>query len=50
MDNKEFKQDLINEIMLNVKPSYYKNYELNVDVHFVEIQLKMQIQHIFRLE
>ena len=24
MDNKEFKQDLINEILLNIKPSYYK--------------------------
>jgi len=26
MDNKEFKQELINEILLNIKPSYYKNY------------------------
>ena len=34
MDNKEFKQDLINEILLNIKPSYYKNYELNVRCPF----------------
>jgi len=34
MDNKEFKQELINEILLNVKPSYYKNFELNVGCPF----------------
>ena len=34
MDNKEFKQELINEILLNIKPSYYKNYELNVRCPF----------------
>lgn len=30
MDNHEFKRDLIQEILENVKPSYYKNKELNV--------------------
>ena len=34
MDNKEFKKELINEILLNIKPSYYKNYELNVRCPF----------------
>ena len=34
MDNKEFEQELINEIILNIKPSYYKNYELNVRCPF----------------
>ena len=34
MDNKEFKQELINEILLNIKPSYYKNYKLNVRCPF----------------
>ena len=34
MDNKEFKQELINEILLNIQPSYYKNYELNVRCPF----------------
>ena len=28
MDIKEFKQELIQEILLNIQPSYYKNYEL----------------------
>ena len=37
MDNKEFKQELINEILLNIKPSYYKNYELNVRCPFCGI-------------
>lgn len=34
MDNKEFKKELINEILLNIKPSYYKNKELNVRCPF----------------
>ena len=29
MNNKEFKQELIQELLLNIQPSYYKNYELN---------------------
>lgn len=32
MDNKEFKQELIQEILLNIQPSYYKNYELNKQI------------------
>ena len=31
MNNKEFKQELIQELLLNIQPSYYKNYELNKD-------------------
>ena len=34
MDNKEFKQELIQELLLNIQPSYYKNYELNVRCPF----------------
>ena len=40
MDNKEFKKDLINEILLNVQPSYYKNYELNVRCPFCGDSIK----------
>ena len=34
MNNKEFKQELIQELLLNIQPSYYKNYELNVRCPF----------------
>jgi hypothetical protein len=28
MDNKEFKQELIQELLLNIQPSYYKQIEI----------------------
>lgn len=34
MNNKEFKTELIQEMLENIKPSYYKNYELNVRCPF----------------
>ena len=40
MDNKEFKQELIQEILLNIQPSYYKNYELNVRCPFCGDSIK----------
>ena len=40
MNSKEFKQELINEILLNIKPSYYKNYELNVRCPFCGDSIK----------
>lgn len=40
MDNYEFKRDLIQEILENVKPSYYKNKELNVRCVFCGDSIK----------
>ena len=40
MDNKEFKQELIQELLLNIQPSYYKNYELNVRCPFCGDSIK----------
>lgn len=40
MNNKEFKLELIQEILENVKPSYYKNKELNVRCVFCGDSIK----------
>lgn len=40
MNNKEFKQELIQELLLNIQPSYYKNYELNVRCPFCGDSIK----------
>lgn len=40
MNNREFKLELIQEIMENIKPSYYKNKELNVRCVFCGDSIK----------
>ena len=39
MDNKEFKQELIQELLLNIQPSYYKQIEiLSLSVFLIYIK------------
>ena len=39
MDNKEFKQELIQELLLNIQPTYYKNYELNKQIEILSLSV-----------
>ena len=35
MDNKEFKQELIQELLLNIQPSYYKADRERISICFI---------------
>ena len=39
MDNKEFKQELIQELLINIQSFYYKNYEFNKQIENLSLSV-----------